>query len=91
MNLNIYTSYEITVKNNYCYINEDGDHTEDSETFTKEMCGGKLIEFIVPLLNQSFFSSLDIRDNQIYISIFDPMDGTGQDILIIIKPLPLKQ
>ena len=91
MGLNIYTSYEITVKNDYCYINEEGDHTDETETFTKEMCGGKLVEFIVSLLNDSFFSSLDIHNNQIRASIFDPMNGTGQDILIVIKELHSKQ
>lgn len=85
MDFCIYFDYEITVNNKYCYINEDGDHTTDTEHFTKIMDGGKLAEFIADYLKDSWFSSLTSKPNGIIISTFCPMDGTGQEITITIK------
>ena len=87
MNFCIYADCEITVKNKYCYINEEGDHKTEIEEFTKIMDGGKLAKFIAELLNDREFSSIRIMGDQIIISLFDPMDGTGQDILITVKEL----
>lgn len=83
----IYCDYEITVKNEYCYINEDGDHTTETENFTKNMDGGMLAEFIAEQLKHRNFSSISTNGNEIAISLFDPMDGTGQEFLINIKEL----
>lgn len=87
MNFCIYSDYEITVKNEYCYINEEGDHTTEVEEFTKTMDGGKLAEFIAKLLLDKEFSSVSLSDNHILISTFNPLDGTGSDIQISIKGL----
>lgn len=87
MNFCIYCNYEITVKNEYCYINEEGDHTTETEEFTKIMDGGKLAEFIAKQLKDSEFSSIYTRGNELIISLFDPTNGTGQDLSISIKEL----
>lgn len=85
MKFHIYADYEITVENEYCYINEEGDHTTETENFTKTMDGGKLAEFIADLLKDREFSSISTINNKIEISTFDPMNGTGANISITIK------
>lgn len=87
MNFCIYCDYEITVKNKYCYINEEGDHTTEIEEFSKTMDGGKLAEFIADQLKYKEFSSCSFKSDKIHIVMFCPMDGTGQDIIISIKEL----
>ena len=85
MNFSVYFDYKITVKNKYCYINEDGDHATEDEEVTKTIDGGKLADFIAQQLKDWTFSSISTKDNEIIISLFDPMDGTGQDLLIKIE------
>lgn len=88
MNFCMYFDYKIAVKNEYCYINEEGDHTTETEEFTKVMDGGKLAEFIAEQLKDRWFSSISTKDDEIIINLFNPMDGTGQDIKItIVKEL----
>ena len=85
MNFCIYSNYEISVKNEYCYINEDGDHQTETETFTKIIDGGKLAEVIASLLKDNHFSSFSNSNDKIIISLFDPTDGPGHDIVMVVK------
>lgn len=87
MNFCIYFDYKVAVKNEYCYINEEGDHATEVGEFTKTMDGGWLAKFIAELLLDKEFSSVSLRDNHISISTFCPLDGTGSDIQISIKEL----
>ena len=77
-----YCDYEVIVKNTYSYINEEGDYRTESEENTQIMSGVALSEFIVRLLNDREFSSIVMQDKEISITLFDPVDGTGQKISV---------
>lgn len=83
-----YCDYEVIVKNTYSYINEEGDYRTESEENAQIMSGVALSEFIVRLLNDREFSSIVMQDKEISITLFDPVDGTGQQILVNFIEIP---
>jgi hypothetical protein len=83
-----YCDYEVIVRNTYSYINEEGDYRTESEENAQIMSGVALSEFIVRLLNDREFSSIVMQDKEISITLFDPVDGTGQQILVNFIEIP---
>lgn len=77
-----YCDYEVIVRNTYSYINEEGDYRTESEENAQIMSGVALSEFIVRLLNDREFSSIVMQDKEIFITLFDPVDGTEQKISV---------
>ena len=88
MGFSAYCDYEVVIKNTYSYINEEGDYRTESEENTQFMSGVALSEFIVRLLNDREFSSIVMQDKEISITLFDPVDGTGQKILVNFVEIP---
>ena len=91
ININIFGDYEIEWENKYCYINEDGDHTDGIVRDTKVIDGGRLAEIIAKEMMDNDFLELTIKENEIYIGKFDPTDGTCDDITIKIKEIKKKE
>lgn len=91
ININIFGDYEIEWENQYCYINEDGDHTNGIVRDTKVIDGGRLAELIAKEMMDHDFLELIFKDNEIYIGKFDPMDGTDENITIKIKHVKKKE
>lgn len=85
MEFSIYCDYEIIVKIEYCYLNEEGDHETGVEEFTETIDGSELAEYIAKLLHDGKFSSASVSDNLVSVSTFNPLNGTGRDIQITIK------
>lgn len=84
----MYSNYLVTVKNEYSYIDEYGDHRTEVENCTLDYDGGKLAEFIGKYLCDNCFSSLSIiSPTRFLISTFNPMDGTGSDIMLDIAEI----
>ena len=91
ININIFGDYEIEWENKYCYINEDGDHTDGIVRDTKVIDGGRLAEIIAKEMMDNDFLELTIKENEIYIGKFDPTDGTCDNITIKIKEIKEKE
>ena len=85
MNICIFGNYEIEYENKYCYINEDGDHSNGIARQTMTIDGGKLAEKIAKYIMEPTFLEITVKENQIYIGLFDPNDGTDDNITITIK------
>ena len=86
-----YCDYEVIIKNTYSYVNEEGDYRTESEENTQFMSGVALSEFIVRLLNDREFSSIVMQDKEISITLFNPMDGTEQKILVNFIEIPVEE
>lgn len=93
MNISAFGKYRVDFKNNYTYISdkEFGEYTysKDKEEWTKDMEGGELMNLIGKLmLDNETIDISDINERSITIGMFNPMDGTGNDILIRYETLP---
>lgn len=93
MNICAVGKYRVDFHNNYTYISdkEFGEYTysEGKEEWTKDMEGGELMNFIGNrLINSETIDISDANENTISITMFDPMDGTDNDILIRYEALP---
>lgn len=91
MNICIFGNYVIEYENKYCYINEDGDHSDGIASQRMTLDGGELIKKIVEYINDPLFLEMNIKENQIYFSLFDPFDGTGDNITLTIKLVEAKR
>ena len=91
MNISIYGKYKVTVNKKYSYISDyDYDYknyilSEGKDYYRRTMQGGALIDFIADLLRHPDCSEVYDKDNNIYISLFDPSHGTGSDYKITYK------
>lgn len=87
MNICVFGKYRVDFHNEYSYISdiEFGEHTysEDKEEWTKDMEGDELMNLISKLMidNEAIDIS-DANENTISITMFNPMDGTGNNINI---------
>ena len=93
MNICAFGKYRVDLKNNYTYISdkEFGEYTysKGKEEWTKDMEGGELINLIGNLLIDSETIDIsDVNENTISITMFNSMDGTGNDIIIRYEALP---
>lgn len=93
MNICAFGKYRVDFHNNYTYISdkEFGEYTysKDEEGSTKDMEGWELINFIGNLLIDSETIDIsDVNENTISITMFNSMDGTGNDIQIRYEALP---
>ena len=91
MNISIYGKYKVTVNKKYSYIS-DYDHdyknyilSEGKDYYRRTMQGGELMVFIANLMNLTDSTEIYDKDNNIYISLFDPSNGTGSDYKITYK------
>ena len=91
MNISIYGKYKVTVNKKYSYISDyDYDYknyiiSEGKDYYRRTMQGGELIDFIADLLRHQDCSEVYDKDNDIYISLFDPSHGIGSDYKITYK------
>ena len=92
MNICAFGKYRVDFKNNYTYISgkEFGEYTysKDEEEWTKDMEGGELMNFIGNrLINSETIDISDVNENTISITMYNSMDGTGNDIQIRYEAL----
>lgn len=93
MNINAFGKYRVDFQNNYTYISDkefnEYTYSEDKEEWTKDIEGGELMNLIGNLLIDSEVIDIsDANENTISITMFNPMDGTGNDIQIRYEALP---
>lgn len=95
MNICAFGKYRVDLRNNYTYTSdkEFGEYTysKGKEEWTKDMQGGELMNLISDLMQDK--ECIDICDTDkikhtIAITLFNPDDGTGNDIIISYKILP---
>ncbi len=80
-----YFDYNVKIKNEYCYIDEEGEHRKGVSNCEKQMCGGELADFIAKKITDAYFCQLSvINANTLYISLFRPDDGTDKNFTITI-------
>lgn len=82
MNICVMFKYEVVIKNEYSYFDEDEELVERIEEITEIMTGDVLVEFIVSCLKNSEFFEFILPKNSIIISTFAIFDGTGSKIEI---------
>lgn len=86
MNINIFSKYKVKYTNKYSYISDKiGDEyifSDGKAEWTKEMDGYELIKFIINLLKDRDFMSINSIPNGIGIEHFDPSSGEPASIKI---------
>lgn len=97
MNINGYGKYKVIYNEHYDYIKEY-DYDINSYTYDKGKIywrstenGGKLLDLIGTLVSNSECIEVVSKDDYIYISHFNPNNGTGRDIKITYKEVHKKE
>ena len=94
MNINVFKKYNVPLCNEYISDKEFGEYTysKDKEEWTKDVEGGELANIIAKLLLDTEFITIESKHskelNTLYITLFNPCDGTGSEVLIEYKELP---
>lgn len=92
MNICAFGKYRVDFQNNYTYISdkEFGEYTysEGKEEWTKDMEGGELMNLISKLMIDTNTIGISNYEDGVVITTFDPMDGTGSDIIVRYEALP---
>lgn len=91
MNINIFQNYKVRINTKSSYVSqEDSTPTDwayktiDGKT-EQVIDGGLLIQCLYKYFRDRCFMSVDFEENSIHIELFDPMNGTGDDITIEIE------
>ena len=88
----VFGKYKVDFKNKYTYIsdNEFNEYTysEEREDWTKDMEGEELMNLIGNLIIDNNTIAVSNYEDGVTITMFDPMDGTGSDIIIRYEALP---
>lgn len=78
--------YQVKYKNKYSYRVEDEVHDKifkhDTFKWNRKILGGKLIEIIAHLMQDTHFLEIVSNESEIHISLFDPLTGESEDISI---------
>ena len=100
MNICVFGKYKVSYTNKYDYVSDydwemkQNEYSSDKCTWRRTMQGGEFIDFIAHHLTD--MDTIEIRDEKdvIYITKFNPNDGTGSDIRIkytdVTNKKPLK-
>ena len=91
MNINIFSKYKVKYINKYSYISEKIEDeyifSDDKAEWTKEMDGWSFIKFIIGILEDRDFMSINSIPNGIGIEQFDPSSGETGSIKIEYEEL----
>ena len=96
MNINVFKKYNVHLCNEYSYVSDEecGERTyeREKEEWTKKVEGGELANIIAKLLLDTEFITVEEEHskelNTLYITLFNPCDGTGSEVLIEYEELP---
>ena len=88
MNICIYGKYRVKCINHYDYLTGNDwnelQYAKGTERFTKTEPGHDVIERIKRELNSPYILSVDFTNDKIHFDLFNPSNGTGQDIVYTI-------
>jgi hypothetical protein len=79
--------YDVTINNEYTYLNEEGDFSSDKSVHSKIMDGSELANILANYLSDSNFWQLNKTAEGLYVSLFDPTTGETDEISIIVKEI----
>ena len=86
MNICVFGRYKVHFVNKYDYIAdyEFGEPSYDtqSEEWTEEMDGGKLIDLLAKVMRHSDMVDVSSSDKNFHTSLFNPMNSCGSEIQI---------
>lgn len=91
MNINIFQNYKVTITTTSSYVSQEDSTPTDwaYRTITGKtehiIDGGILVTWLYKYFRDRCFMSVDFEENSIHIELFDPMNGTGDDITIEIE------
>ena len=90
MNIDIFEDYNVTIKTLSSYVSEEsepGDIIYKSNEYYQEFVtdGGRLLRIIGRYCNDPEICYINFFENLIKLGTFNPMDGTGDDVMIDIE------
>ena len=92
MNICAFGKYRVDFQNNYTYISDkefnEYAYSKGKEEWIKDMEGGELINLIGKLMIDNYTIEISNYEDRVAITMFDPMDGTGSDIIVRYESLP---
>ena len=83
----VFGSYEIEYTCIYSYLDECGDFSDGKDEKHYSADGGQFIESIAKLMFDKDCIIFNMSENEIYIELFNPDNGTGAEYLFKIKEL----
>lgn len=93
MNINIFQKYKVTINTISSYVSQE-DSTPTDWAYKKIdgktehiIDGGLLIHRLYKYFIDRCFMSVDFKENLIHIELFDPNNGTGDNIDIEIESI----
>lgn len=81
----VFGSYEIEYTCIYSYLDECGDFSDGKDEKHYSADGGQFMKSLATLMLDKDCISFDISENEIYIELFNPDNGTGAEYLFKIK------
>lgn len=84
-----FCDYNVEYSCKYCYLNEDGDFSDNEVKQSFQVDGGKLMDSIAKLILSCDCINFTILENQVLIEHFNPHTGETSDYDYKIREVPL--